>query len=123
MTGSDGTKWRNSRSVTEIAPKSPFLFVNRSPIWFGMGSVSAHRVIRYIVDTESLAEPSCFLSRYVVGVPFVYFDYVLESCWLKTRDFVRVFGKLRLKTKDLRPGKLRPRRTGHHTQQNMKSGP
>ena len=75
------------------------------------------------MDTESVAEPSCFLSRYVVGVPFVYFDYMLESCWLKTRNFVRVFGKLRLKTKDLRPGKLRPRRTGHHTQQNMKSGP
>ena len=42
----------------------------------------------YSVDTESVAEPSCFLSRYVVGVPFVYFDYILESCWLKTRNFV-----------------------------------
>ena len=50
--------------------------------------VSAHRVIRYNVNTESVAEPSCFLSRYVVGVPFVYFDYMLESCWLKTRNFV-----------------------------------
>ena len=50
--------------------------------------VSAHRVIRYNVNTESVAEPSCFLSRYVVGVRFVYFDYMLESCWLKTRNFV-----------------------------------
>ena len=50
--------------------------------------VSSHRAIRYSVDTESLAEPSCFLSRYVVGVRFVYFDHILESCWLKTRNFV-----------------------------------
>ena len=50
--------------------------------------VSAHRVIRYSVDTDSVAEPSCFLSRYVVGVPFFYFDHILESCWLKTRNFV-----------------------------------
>jgi len=50
--------------------------------------VSAHRAIRYSVDSESVAEPSCFLSRYVVGVHFVYFDYMLASCWLKTRNFV-----------------------------------
>ena len=25
----------------------------------------------------------------IVGIPFVYFDYMLESCWLKTRNFVR----------------------------------
>ena len=50
--------------------------------------VSAHRVIRYSVNTESVAEPSCFLSRYVIGAPFVYFDYMLESCWLRTRIFI-----------------------------------
>ena len=54
----------------------------------GMVFMSAHRAIRHSVDTESVTEPSCFLSRYVVGVPFVYFDYMLESCWLKTWNFV-----------------------------------
>ena len=29
------------------------------------------------------------LVRYIVGIPFVYFDDMLESCWLKTPNFVR----------------------------------
>ena len=65
---------------------------------FGMVFMSAYRAIRYTVDTESVAEPSCFLSGFVVGVPFVYFHFMLESCWLKTRSFLRVSEKPRLKT-------------------------
>lgn len=44
------------------------------------------------VNTESVARPSCFFSiRYVAEVTFVqfvYFDYMLESCLLKTRNFI-----------------------------------
>ena len=40
------------------------------------------------MNTESFAKPSCFLSRCVVGVPYVYFDYMSDSCWLKTWNFV-----------------------------------
>ena len=48
------------------------------------GETTARRVIptRCGVNTESVAKPSCccccFLSNYVVGVLFVYFDYMLE---------------------------------------------
>ena len=96
MTSSDFTKWRNSRAVTEIAPKLPFLFVNRIPIQSGMVFVSANRVIRYSVDTESVAEPSCFLSRYVV-----YFDYMLEFMLVENSEFCT--GVRKTKTKDQRP--------------------
>ena len=42
------------RYVTEIAPKSPFLSVNRSHFRAGK------REIPYSVNTESVAEPSWF---------------------------------------------------------------
>ena len=61
-----------------IAPKSPFLSVNRSHIRYDFRA--GKRGIPYSVNTESVAEPSWFfflnffLSRYVVWEPFVYFD-------------------------------------------------
>ena len=59
-----------------IAPKSPFLSVNRSHIRYDFRA--GKKEIPYSVNTESVAEPSCFffffLSSYVVGEPFVYFD-------------------------------------------------
>ena len=84
------------RSVTEIAPKSSFLCEEQNPYlpcepWFLQagryvrpGETTARRVIptQCGVNTESVAKPSCccccFLSNYVVGVLFVYFDYMLE---------------------------------------------
>lgn len=36
-----------------------------------------------------LARARAIRYRYIVGIPFVYFDDMLESCWLKTRNFVR----------------------------------
>ena len=84
------------RSVTEIAPKSSFLCEEQNPYlpcepWFLQagryvrpGETTDRRVIptRCGVNTESVAKPSCccccFLSNYVVGVLFVYFDYMLE---------------------------------------------
>ena len=45
------------RSVTEIAPKTPFLCVNRSPIWYGFRAGT--KAIRYSVYL------ACVLSLYV----------------------------------------------------------
>lgn len=41
------------------------------------------------VLARARAIPYRHLVRYIVGIPFVYFDDMLESCWLKTRNFVR----------------------------------
>ena len=44
------------------------------------------RAIWFNVNTESVAWPLFFsLGTYVVGVPFLYVDYISESCWTKTK--------------------------------------
>ena len=41
-------------SVTEMAPKSPFLWVNRSPIWYGFRASACAKATRYGVNITSV---------------------------------------------------------------------
>ena len=51
-------------SVTEIAPKSPFLCVNKSPIWYN-GLRACPKAIRCNVDTALRSLVSKMLERIV----------------------------------------------------------
>ena len=94
VTGSDCTKWKVEKLSLCYKNRAEItVFLNRNPIQSGMVFVSAHRVIRYSVDTDSVAEPSCFLSRYVVGVPFFLFWSHFGIMLVKNSEFCRVYAR------------------------------
>ena len=54
------------------------------PVWF---FVPTQELSGIMLTLNLSLGHFCYIGTYVVGVPFVYVDYILESCWPKTRNF------------------------------------